>query len=133
MEEERQTTEVRSSVSQDGNTRTEREVVSNATEVSGRVVASRIIWFIVGVIVVFLLARMVLMLLGANQGNGFVDFVYAVGGVFAQPFFGIFGYSPVYGSSVFEVSTLVAVVVYLLAGWGVVKLVNITAPSGQAE
>lgn len=95
---------------------------------SGVVVAQRVVWFFIGFIVTFLLLRVVLLLLAANQGAPFVDFVYAVGGFFAAPFFGIFSYTPAYGQSVLEISSLVAVVIYVLLGWGIAKLLTLTRP-----
>lgn len=86
---------------------------------------ARLIYFIFGVIIAFLILRFILLLLAANQGNSFVDFVYSVGAVFASPFFGIFGYTPTYGSSVFEVSTLVAIFVYMLIAWALATLVTL--------
>ncbi|RZJ87310.1 MAG: YggT family protein, partial [Chryseobacterium sp.] len=74
---------------------------------------------------VLLVLRIVLLLLAANQGNGFVDFVYAVSGFFAMPFYGIFNYTPAYGSSVLELSSIVAIFIYALVGWGLVKLLTI--------
>ena len=133
MNEEKQSVERVSTTKDVGDTRVERQEVQQNTTVSGRVMLSRFIWFIVGVITTLLAIRMLLMLLASNQGNGFVDFVYALSGVFAAPFFGVFGYEPSYGNSVFEVSTLVAILVYLLLGWGIVKLINISSPTGEVE
>lgn len=104
------------------NTNVKREVVTDTTTVSNSVVAQRVVWYVTGVIVALLALRLVLQLLGANEGNGFVDFIYGLSGVFAAPFFGMFSYEPSYGVSYFEVSTLVALVIYTLVGWGVAKL-----------
>lgn len=104
------------------NGRVRREAVSERTAAPSSIVAQRVVWYIVGFIVAFLVLRLVLQLLGANQGNGFVDFIYSVSGVFAAPFFGMFNYQPSYGASFFEVSTLVAIVIYVLVGWGLAKL-----------
>ncbi len=92
--------------------------------VGGMVLLARLIYFIFGVIIAFLLLRVVLLLLGANQGNAFVDFIYTVSGVFAAPFFGMFGYTPAYGTSVFEISTFIAIIIYMLICWGLVALVT---------
>lgn len=127
MNEEQQTTEVRETSAQRGDTHIERQTVSQETQVSSRTVAVRIIWFIVGFIVILLALRMGLMLLAANQGNAFVDMIYAISGVFAMPFYGIFNYQPAYGSSVFEISSLVAIAVYALIGWGITKAMTLTA------
>lgn len=128
---EQEIKEVRTTDAQVGDTNVQRQSVTQTTTVPGSVVAQRIVWYVVGVIIALLLLRLVLQLLGANQGNGFVDFVYALSGIFAAPFFGMFSYTPSYGVSYFEVSTLVAMVVYALLGWGVAKL--FTIGSNRAE
>lgn len=99
-----------------------REPIS--TGVSPAVVLARAIYFIFGVVIAFIVLRMIFMLLAANQGNGFVDFIYAVSGIFVAPFFGIFGYTPSYGASVFEISSMVAIVIYALLAWGLIHLVT---------
>lgn len=99
---------------------------TNATRADGAVVAQRIIWYIAGFIITMLALRLVLLMLAANQGNPFVDFVYAVSGFFAWPFFGIFGYQPTYGQFTFEVSTVVAIIVYALVAWGLARAFTLT-------
>lgn len=86
--------------------------------------ARRVVWFITGAIVVDLAARFLLKLLGANTGNAFVDFVYATTDGLTAPFRGIFG-EAASGGSVFEPSTLVAMLVYPLIAWGIVSLLRI--------
>ena len=127
MDEERQTTEVRETNVQEGATNVQRQTVAQTTQADGRVVASRVVWYIVGFIIVMLVLRMVLLLLGANDNNAFVGFIYALSGVFAWPFYGIFSYQPTYGQSVFEVSSLVAIAVYALIGWGISKLFTLNS------
>lgn len=124
---DQETREVRTTNEQVGDTNIQRQTVSESRPVSSRSIGKQIVWYIVGVIVVFLALRVVLQLLGANQGNGFVDFVYGVSGIFAAPFFGMFNYTPSYGVSYFEVSTVVAILVYLLVGWGIAKLFSLGA------
>lgn len=98
---------------------------------NGQMVVARFVYFIASVIITFLVARIVLLLLAANQGNAFVDFVYAVGGWFALPFYGIFNYQPQYGQSVFELSSIVAIIVYGLIATGIVKLITLNAASAD--
>lgn len=121
MAREEQVTEVRE-VATNGDAAVTRQHVATRDTVPASVVGKRVVYYIAGVIIAFLVVRLVLLLLAANQGNGFVDFVYAVGGFFAAPFFGVFSYTPSYGSSVFEVSTVVAIIVYALLAWGIAKL-----------
>ena len=127
MEEDRQTTEVRKSNEQVGNTTVQRQTVAKKTAVSGVVIAQRIIYYVGGVILAFLIVRLILQLLGANQGSDFVGFVYGVSGMFVAPFFGILG-EPTFGQSHFETSTLVAIIVYALLTVGVAKLITVTRP-----
>ena len=94
---------------------------------------SRTVYFVLGVLEVILLLRLIFRLLGANQSSAFVMFLYNLSHIFVGPFNGIFN-DQALGNSVFEISTLVAMVVYALIAWGVVSLGNlIFAPkySGQ--
>lgn len=130
MDQEQQTTEVRNTEVQDGATNVQRQTVTHAEKADSRVVASRVIWYIAGFIIVLLLIRIVLLLLGANQGTGFVDFMYAISGVFAAPFSGIFG-SPTYGKFFFDTASVVAIVVYALIAWGISKLFTINKTNSE--
>lgn len=128
MNEERdqKTTEVRDTNEQKGNTSIRRQSVTTATKVDAGVVARRIIYYVVGVISALLALRIVLLLLAANSDSGFVDFVYALSGFFAMPFYGMFNYQPSYGQSIFEISSVVAIVVYGLVAIGIAKLFTLT-------
>ena len=129
MAREEQVTEVREVATDSGENVTRQRAVTRDTA-PGNVVAKRLVYYITGVIIALLLLRLLLLLLAANQGNGFVDFIYAVSGFFAAPFFGIFSYTPAYGSSVFEVSTVVAIIIYALLGWGIAKLFTLGSNRG---
>lgn len=121
MQEEQRTVET---------TTTEQSVdnrpVNSESRADGAVVIQRIIWYIAGFIITMLALRLVLLMLAANQGNAFVDLIYAISGFFAWPFFGIFGYQPTYGEFTFELSTVVAIVVYALAAWGLARAFTLT-------
>ena len=128
MDEDKQTTEVRETEQQAGDTTINRQTVSKTTETSGLVIFQRVIWFLLGFIVILLAFRVVLLLLAANEGTAFVDFIYTLGGLFAAPFYGIFSYEPSYGKSVFEISSVVAMAVYAIVAWGINKLATLTRP-----
>lgn len=98
---------------------------THPTMANAAMVLARLIYFVFGVIIAFIILRMVLMLLAANQGNAFVDAVYNISGAFVAPFYGIFGYTPKFGASVFDTSSLVAIIVYALISWGLVSLVTL--------
>jgi len=126
------TTEVRETNERQGNTNVTRQTVATTQSVNGGVVAKRVVYFIAGVIIAFLAVRIILLMLAANQGSGFVDFVYAVGGFFASPFYGIFNYTPSYGQFVFEISSVVAIIIYALVAWGLGKLFTLTSSRTDA-
>lgn len=82
---------------------------------------TQIVWFLVGLIEIFFGFRFLLKLLGANAGAGFTSFVYIVTAPLVAPFSTVFRISHVEGS-LFEWTTLLAMIVYGLIGWGITKL-----------
>ena len=130
MQEDVQETEVRETTTQHGDTTVQRQATVQRELTPGIVVAQRIIWFFAGAVSVVIALRFVLLLLGANRDAGFTDFVYSLSAPFIAPFIGIFG-EPTYGTSVFEISSLLAIAIYLLVAWGIVKLFTITRPKDE--
>ena len=92
---------------------------------------ANVVWTIVGLIEALIAIRVILKLIGANAGNGFVDFIYRLSGVFVAPFLGIVN-DPTSGSSILEINSLIAMLVYLILGWAILKLIvlafNVTEP-----
>ncbi len=131
MQEDKQTTEVRETNQRVGDTNVQRETVSKRTSTPGAVIFRRVIWYITGIIIALLALRLVLLLLAANDTAAFVSFVYSLSGIFAAPFFGIFNYQPTYGQSTFEISSVVAIIVYALLGWGIAKLATLSRPQDE--
>lgn len=80
------------------------------------------IYLVFGIIELLLMFRFILLLIGANTANAFVTWVYAWSGPFNAPFAGIFGQHAltagqgVVVQSVFDWTTLIAIVVYALIG-----------------
>lgn len=130
MQDETQTTEVRETNSQVGDTTVQRQAVVKQTQSSGVVIAQRVVWFVIGLVTTVIALRFVFLLLGANRGAGFTEFIYALSDPFVAPFVGIFG-RPDFGVSVFEISSILAIVVYLLLGWGIAKLITIARPQDE--
>ena len=130
MPESEQITEVRETSEQPNGTQVQRQNIRRSTETSGVVVAQRFVWFVVGIIDALIAIRFVLLLLGANQSAGFVDFIYGVTNVLVAPFVGIFG-QPTFGSFVFDWSSILAVIVYSLIALGIVKLITLTRPQDE--
>ena len=125
--EDQQVTEVHESSTLDGNTAVHHQSVRTTDRVGAGVVARRVIYYIAGIIIALLALRIILLLLAANQGSPFVDFIYGLSGVFAWPFYGIFSYQPSYGQSTLEVSSIVAIIVYALIAMALGKLFTLTS------
>lgn len=83
---------------------------------------TRIVWYIFYVLEVLLAFRFALKLLGANAGAGFTELVYTLSSLPLAPFRFVFQNNAV-GGSVFEWSTLLAMVVYWILAWGIVRLI----------
>lgn len=93
-----------------------------------------LVYFLFGVLEILLAFRLVLKLTGASLSSAFVGFIYGITGIFIAPFEGIFhrGFAPgVETTAVLEPSTLVAIIVYAFAAWGIVKLVRILSGEHQ--
>ena len=131
MHEDKQTTEVQETNKRVGDTNVRQETVSQRTATPGAVIFQRVIWYLAGVIIALLVLRLILLMLGANDNTGFVSFIYTVSGLFAAPFYGIFNYQPSYGHFTFEISTVVAIIVYALVGWGIAKLATLSRPQDE--
>lgn len=99
------------------------------TRHQGTNLAKNMIYYILGLLETILAFRLILMLLGANPQSGFVAFIYSVSRIFLAPFSGIFRAFISEGietKSVFEPATIIAMIVYALAAYGIVKLIRIS-------
>ena len=92
----------------------------------------QIIWYVLAVIEILLGFRITLRALGANPLSGFTNFIYAISDPFALPFSGILR-TNVSGASIFEWSTLVAAIVYLVIAYGIVHFIQMVKPVTQKE
>ncbi len=82
---------------------------------------TQIVWYILGLLEALLAFRFVLKLLGANSFAGFTSFIYGITYPFAAPFLSVFRITDVNGS-VFEWTTLLAMLVYWLVAMAIVNL-----------
>jgi hypothetical protein len=117
---------IRQTTDREGNIQRTKIVRDNAAATDHKQnVAERAIWYVAGVILVLLGFRFILSLLGANQSNGFANFIYSASHPFVSPFFSLFSYNTDYGVSKVEIYTLVAMAVYSVIAWGLAKAVTI--------
>jgi uncharacterized protein YggT (Ycf19 family) len=84
-----------------------------------------IVYVIVGIVVGLIIIRVLLKALAANTGAGFTSFVYGVTAPFVAPFQGIFATPQTSNGSVFEFSSVVAILVYALLAWAIVQVAAI--------
>lgn len=82
---------------------------------------TQVVWYVLGLIEALLLFRFVLKLLGANPAAGFTDFIYSITYILAAPFLNVFRVTAVEGS-IFEWTTLLAMLVYYLIAIGIIRL-----------
>ncbi len=83
---------------------------------------TQLIWLFFGVVEGAISLRILLKLMAANPANTFASFVYAFSDVFLWPFRGLTA-TPSAGNIVLELSAFVALLVYALLAWGIVRLV----------
>jgi hypothetical protein len=86
---------------------------------------ARIVYLISGIITTLLALRFILVLLGANPDNGFANFIYSLSQPLVAPFFGLFNYTANLGVARFEFETLIAIIVYSLLAWIIVRILSI--------
>jgi len=79
------------------------------------------IWLLFGIVEGLLAIRFILKLLGANEAAGFANFIYVASAPFVAPFSNLFA-NPGIGGSVLELTTLVAIIVYMLIAWLIAKV-----------
>ena len=109
-------------------------ILSSSTEATGFQTLEYLVYFFFGALEILLVFRLILKLTGASIGSAFVGFIYGLTGLFIAPFEGIFrrGFSQgIETTSVFEPSTLVAIIVYAVVAWGIVKLIQIFSGKKQ--
>ena len=93
---------------------------------------TRIVWTILGVLEILLGLRFMLKLIAANPNSGFAVFIYGITGAFTAPFNSLLG-TPAADGSTLEVTTLIAMAVYALLFWGVVRVIQIVVDRPTAR
>lgn len=95
-----------------------------------------IVYFLFGVLESALAFRILFKLAGASVNSSFVRFIYGLSGMFMLPFEGIFRRGFAQGietTAVIEPSSLVAVLVYAVLSWGVVRIIRILSREVQVD
>jgi uncharacterized protein YggT (Ycf19 family) len=95
-------------------------------------VLSRVVMFIFGLIELLILIRFMLLLFGANAQAGFAQWINQVSGYFMAPFNALFGTQSIKGATV-DWSALVAILVYALVAYLIVRVIDALAPSHRSD
>ena len=90
----------------------------------GRDWLSQIVLTLLGILEIGLGLRFGLKLIAANAATGFADFIYGITAPFVAPFAALVA-TPTSGGTVVEVTTLIAMAVYALGVWIVLKVIGI--------
>ena len=80
------------------------------------------VWLLFGGLEGLLGIRMALKLIGANPGSWFAALVYQLSDLFLWPFQNL-TVNPAFGNFVLEITSLIAMLVYALIAWAIVRLI----------
>ena len=125
---------IKESVTSENQGQTEAVTTEIKSEASRSQTVEYIIYFILGLLDILLAFRFILKLAGANASSGFANLIYDLTRIFTLPFEGIFSKGSAQGietTSIFEPATLIAIFVYGILAWGIVKLIRIF--SGETQ
>jgi uncharacterized protein YggT (Ycf19 family) len=86
--------------------------------------ATQLIWLLLGLLEAAIALRVIFKLLGVNEANSFATLLYSVTGFFLAPFASL-AKAPAAGGSVLEISSIIAMIVYLLIGWALERIVYV--------
>ena len=92
----------------------------------------QIVWAILGILEILLGLRVILKVIAANPNSGFAVFIYGITKPFLAPFTALVG-TPRSGGMILEVTTLIAMAVYALFVWVVVRVILIAATRPTAR
>ncbi len=82
---------------------------------------TQFVWLLFGGLEALIGIRVLLLLIGANPANWFAMFVYALSDLFLWPFRNIVA-NPAFQNHVLEITSLIAMLIYPLIGWAIVRL-----------
>lgn len=104
---------------------------------------ARLVYYLFALAEILIALRVLLKLIAASQESGFTRFIYAVTAPLTAPFRDIVASPSARNGSTLEISSLLAIVIYLLACWLAVRLIqlilerpvarHITAPALDEE
>jgi hypothetical protein len=106
----------------------EKVIIEEVNEDQKKLKTKRVIYYILGTLEVLFALRLMFKILGANTASPFISIMYSITNLFLTPFKGIFRTAVTQGiemESVLEPALIIAMIVYALLAWGIVKLIDI--------
>jgi len=85
---------------------------------------TQIIWLLLGLLEASIALRVVFKLIAVNAANPFAKLLYSVTNLFVAPFKSLVG-NPTSSNNVLEISSIIAMLVYLLIAWGIERFVHV--------
>ena len=89
--------------------------------------ATQIVWYALYLVEIILGFRFILKLLAANPNAGFTSLIYNISYPLVAPFLNVFGISDA-NSGIFEWPTLLAMIVYWLIAYAIIRLILMGQP-----
>jgi YggT family protein len=86
--------------------------------------AAQLIWLGLGILEAAIALRVMFKMIGVNAANPFAALLYNVTNLFVAPFASLTG-APAAGGMVLEISSIIAMVVYLLIAWAFERIVYV--------
>lgn len=86
--------------------------------------ATQMIWLLLGLLEAGIALRVLFKLIGVNAANSFATLLYNVTDLFVAPFASLTG-APAAGRMVLEISSVLAMIVYLLIAWALERIVYV--------
>jgi YggT family protein len=86
--------------------------------------ATQVIWLLLGLLEATIALRVVFKLIAVNAANPFAALLYKVTDFFVAPFASLTG-APAAGGMVLEISSIIAMIVYLLIGWALERIIYV--------
>jgi len=93
---------------------------------------TRVMWTFLAIVEILLGLRFLLKLIGANPASGFAWLIYGITGIFMMPFTDLVS-NWLSGETILEVTTLIAMAIYALFFWGMVRVTRIVMDRPSAR
>lgn len=85
---------------------------------------TQVVWLLFGILEGLLALRFGLKLIAANPESPIASAIYSITSLFLLPFAGLTS-TPAAGGMVLEIATVIAMVVYALIAWALVKIISV--------